>query len=205
MGPWSIPRQACVDVGLSGWWWRACRGARPHTPIRCLQCVQPGGCALRVSPPFSGVHSYATIASKCKYPSTVKPLPNGRYPINGRYAGGLWRNGDRSLMPENWPYGDIPFTKEGFPDFTKHVQRYDAGVMKQGVKPDLTITPTGRRYKDIRAADKALGIDAKYRRENQLVWHHHQDTGRMQLIPRDLHNAVRHSGGYAKWGKNINA
>ncbi|MDK4331232.1 HNH endonuclease [Corynebacterium accolens] len=155
--------------------------------------------------PAPGTHSYATIASKCKYPSTVKPLPNGRYPINGRYAGGLWRNGDRSLMPENWPYGDIPFTKEGFPDFTKHVQEYDAGVMKQGVKPDLTITPTGRRYKDIRAADKALGIDAKYRRENQLVWHHHQDTGRMQLIPRDLHNAVRHSGGYAKWGKNINA
>ncbi len=100
--------------------------------------------------PAPGAHSYATIASKCKYPSTVKPLPYGRYPINGRYAGGLWRNSDRSIMPENWPYGDIPFTKEGVPDFTRHVEKFDPLSMKAGASTDLVITPTGRRYKDIR-------------------------------------------------------
>lgn len=26
-------------------------------------------------------------------------------------------------------------------------------------------------------------------------WHHHQDVGRMQLVPRDLHNEVGHVGG----------
>lgn len=63
--------------------------------------------------------------------------------------------------------------------------------------------PTGKSWKDIRQADKKFGIDAKYRKDNNLVWHHHEDTGRMQLIPKDLHNAVRHTGGYAIWSKPL--
>jgi filamentous hemagglutinin len=27
------------------------------------------------------------------------------------------------------------------------------------------------------------------------TWHHHQDTGRMQLVPRDLHRQTGHVGG----------
>ena len=49
-------------------------------------------------------------------------------------------------------------------------------------------------------ADKELGIDKAYRKQNGLVWHHHQDQGRMILMPKDLHNGVKHSGGYALWG-----
>jgi hypothetical protein len=30
-----------------------------------------------------------------------------------------------------------------------------------------------------------------------LTWHHHQDTGRMQLIPRDIHSDTGHIGGDA--------
>ncbi|MEL6050213.1 HNH endonuclease [Corynebacterium rouxii] len=36
------------------------------------------------------------------------------------------------------------------------------------------------------------------------MWHHHQDTGRMQLINKEVHNVVRHTGGYAVWSKNLN-
>ena len=32
-----------------------------------------------------------------------------------------------------------------------------------------------------------------------LTWHHHQDTGRMQLIPEKLHENVRHPGGMSLW------
>lgn len=71
--------------------------------------------------------------------------------------------------------------------------------MKKNVKTDLEIKPTGNRNADILAADNELGIDAQYRRDNNLVWHHHQDCGRMQLIPRDLHAVVRHTGGVARW------
>lgn len=77
-------------------------------------------------------------------------------------------------------------------------------VMPHGTVSDVIIVSTGRSYKDIRAADAVLGIDRKYRKENDLVWHHHQDTGRMQLINKDVHDAVKHTGGYAIWSKPLN-
>jgi hypothetical protein len=37
-----------------------------------------------------------------------------------------------------------------------------------------------------------------------LVWHHHQDAGRMQLVERKYHHArgVTHTGGMALWGQD---
>jgi hypothetical protein len=32
------------------------------------------------------------------------------------------------------------------------------------------------------------------------TWHHHQDTGRMQLIPKELHDKTGHVGGSKMWG-----
>lgn len=32
------------------------------------------------------------------------------------------------------------------------------------------------------------------------IWHHHQDTGLMQLVSKDIHEAFRHTGGMAIWG-----
>ncbi|KIC36656.1 A nuclease of the HNH/endo VII superwith conserved WHH family protein [Ruegeria sp. ANG-R] len=34
----------------------------------------------------------------------------------------------------------------------------------------------------------------------RLTWHHHQDTGRMQLVPRDIHRDTGHIGGNAVSG-----
>ena len=31
----------------------------------------------------------------------------------------------------------------------------------------------------------------------ELTWHHHQDRGRMQLVPEERHDAARHIGGDA--------
>jgi len=33
--------------------------------------------------------------------------------------------------------------------------------------------------------------------KNCMTWHHHQDSGRMQLIPSDIHNNINHVGGNA--------
>lgn len=64
---------------------------------------------------------------------------------------------------------------------------------------DLEIKPTGNSKDDMKIADDKLGIDEAYRKRNGLVWHHHEDCGRMQLIPQDLHQIVRHTGGAAAW------
>jgi hypothetical protein len=41
-------------------------------------------------------------------------------------------------------------------------------------------------------------INYKYRKDNKVTWHHHQDGKTLQLIKRDLHNAVKHLGGISK-------
>lgn len=34
-------------------------------------------------------------------------------------------------------------------------------------------------------------------------WHHHQETGRMQLVERSFHQAARHNGGNSLWGEGL--
>jgi uncharacterized protein len=55
----------------------------------------------------------------------------------------------------------------------------------------------GDRNRDFPRTDRAAGITKKYRLENNLTWHHHQNGRTMQLVPTDLHEAVRHTGGVA--------
>lgn len=38
----------------------------------------------------------------------------------------------------------------------------------------------------------------EYRKENRLTWHEHQDMKTMQLVPREIHGNVPHSGGVSK-------
>lgn len=179
----------------------------------------PAACAASRQSTWSGHVSYAPavrglgpgtdsgwhqIASRCPYPPTVQRIGlTNRYPINARYAGGKWRNGDVSKMPLGFykKYDDIYFNDRGFPIFDKHVFKFKDSSGAGTRVADVVIKPTGSRWKDFREADKAFNIDRKFRKENNLVWHHHEETGRMQLIPKDLHNVVRHSGGWAIWGK----
>ncbi|WP_295643643.1 HNH endonuclease [uncultured Corynebacterium sp.] len=178
-------------------------------------CVASGGAAWSGKATFvpavwspttiGGSPTWLTVAGKCPFlPSVVKIPGTNRYPINARYAGGKWRNGDVSKMPPGFheKYDDIYFNDKGYPIFDKHVANPEQYKIPSGKQPDIKIKPQGSRYKDFKAADDEIGIDAKFRRDNNLVWHHHEETGRMQLIPKDLHNVVRHSGGWASWGRN---
>lgn len=96
-------------------------------------------------------------------------------------------------MPKDWEYGPIRFTERGFPDFNAHVHTYN------GRKGDVEIKITGNRDADYRAADKELGLPPGYREREKLTWHHHEDKGRMQLIPTKLHKTVRHTGGFSMY------
>ena len=112
----------------------------------------------------------------------VRPV-NGRTPINSQqYAGTTMRlDGD---IGQRYPHG-VPFTGSGFPDFSRYAQT------------NVRIELTGSRAQDFAAANRAAGYS---RTPSGMTWHHHQDAGYMQLIPTDLHNAVRHTGGVATSG-----
>ena len=70
----------------------------------------------------------------------------------------------------------------GYPQFGRHAVF------------DVVIEPTGNRRRDIKRAMQMIKempqLDGKY------VWHHHEDWGRLQLVPWDVHTAVGHHGGF---------
>jgi hypothetical protein len=43
-------------------------------------------------------------------------------------------------------------------------------------------------------------INAGKKKIPGYTWHHHQDVGRMQLVPTDIHRWVKHIGGFEMWG-----
>ncbi len=110
---------------------------------------------------------------------------NGRLPINYKYAGKTFHL--PSKLKGKYPHG-VPFNTQGFPDFSRY-------VIKQ-----VKIKFTRSRPKDFTAADKLASLPRGYRQKNKLTWHHHQDGKTMQLIKNELHDAVKHTGGFAKGG-----
>ena len=52
----------------------------------------------------------------------------------------------------------------------------------------------GNRTSDFTKANAEAGLKQT---PNGYTWHHHEDTQTMQLIPQDLHDEIRHTGGVA--------
>ena len=64
------------------------------------------------------------------------------------------------------------------------------------LKAELFRNPTLRSQFN---AQQLSVIERGQPRIPDLTWHHHQDTGRMQLVDSDIHGEVRHIGGDAMW------
>jgi hypothetical protein len=117
-------------------------------------------------------------------PPGVKKLPSGRYPPNARWAGQIYRG--KKWTPElarKYPDG-VRFTRDGYPNFGPYAIK--TITFKKGFKD---------RAGDIAFANRMFDPPPGY------TWHHHQDGRRLQLIPTDLHEAIRHAGGIANLGR----
>jgi HNH/ENDO VII superfamily nuclease len=117
-------------------------------------------------------------------PPGVKRLPSGKLPANFDYAGKVYDGKYwTDAMKAKYPNG-VRFTDDGFPDFSSyatHAVKFDPHFV-------------GNTTSDMTAANRMAGIPHE---PAGWVWHHHQDTQTMQLVPIDLHDAVRHAGGRA--------
>lgn len=147
---------------------------------------------------------------------------NGRYPINARvYAGNTYYfdpdfnsklaarcklgNGSVQLKTEGtltkaelleldqlYPKG-VPFSKQGFPDF-RHVAYKD----KNGKPMIVDIgSLTGDRNSDFDMAWKMFR-EMGYERPNGYVWHHIENSSKLILVPRKIHQLVDHTGSIAE-------
>ncbi|HWO21738.1 MAG TPA: HNH endonuclease [Kofleriaceae bacterium] len=75
---------------------------------------------------------------------------------------------------------------EGYPDFAPHARQLPNG------KNYVEIEYTGSRSADEALATKKAGLT---RTPDDHTWHHAEDGKKMFLVPTELHEAVRHTGG----------
>jgi len=80
----------------------------------------------------------------------------------------------------------VRFDLLGFPDFTPYA-KHDVKIKMRG---NRSFGPDG----DFGDANEAAGYPRNARHPG-YTWHHHQDRSTMLLLPRDLHDAIRHTGG----------
>ena len=69
----------------------------------------------------------------------------------------------------------------------------DRGVERVAVRVEIEDL-TGKYALDARAANEAVVLP---RTPDGFVWHHVEDALTLQLLPQDIHAAVRHTGGAA--------
>ena len=106
-----------------------------------------------------------------------------RWPYNSGYAGQTYPV--QKLPPDlQTKYPErVNFTPQGYPDFSPYA--------KARTQPG---TLSGNYEKDERLANKFVGLP---KTPDGYTWHHLEDGKTMLIVPKDIHKAVRHTGGVA--------
>ncbi len=147
------------------------------TSIAIAELAAGTGLAARQGA-FKGISSaLPNGSSACATVGAVFPVA-GKLPLNAGYAGRAF-----PLPPSlayKYPAG-VSFTEQGFPELSRY-------ALRRVTSPNLTGKPS-----DFALADKLSGLP----RPRGYTWHHVEDGMTLLLVPTDLHQAVRHTGGAA--------
>jgi hypothetical protein len=108
---------------------------------------------------------------------------NGRNPINYRYAGQLY------------PMAKLPqHLQEKYPNGVRFKPTGSLELSPYAIAEAKIKGLTGDYNHDAGLANKAKGYS---KTPEGYTWHHVEDGETMQLVPTDLHDAVKHTGGAA--------
>ncbi|KFA88466.1 HNH endonuclease [Archangium violaceum] len=107
----------------------------------------------------------------------------------------------------------LRFDENGFAQFETRFETLLEEIHIGSGRPDLHFKAANKRlYEAIRAdsglarqlglsAEEVAALPTSRRPPSGYTWHHHQDVGRMQLIPDSAHDLAKpHTGGMAIWG-----
>ncbi|SFC85404.1 WXG100 family type VII secretion target [Bacillus sp. 491mf] len=114
------------------------------------------------------------------------------------------------LAGDKHPVTDIPYNHEGFPIFEPfgEVKLKETDFKKDRPAHDRICSKAlyQKIIKDPELASKFTEEEIELFKfgevPDRFTWHHHQDTGRMQLVDSYLHEKTGHTGGYRIWGKD---
>jgi hypothetical protein len=95
-------------------------------------------------------------------------------------------------LEKKYPNG-VNFTKDGYPDFSPYA--VPGGTVKINMIGNYTTD-----FTDATKLARQNGVpeDILMRIQKDYTWHHSEDMRTMQLVPLDIHRAVRHSGGISR-------
>lgn len=102
----------------------------------------------------------------------------------------------------------VPYDERGFANFDKFskfdykIADYDATAdeathMREATRALRTAIKDGQVSKSEFSDAQLKAIKSGKAKIPEYTWHHHQDTGRMQLVPTEIHKQAGHIGGYA--------
>jgi hypothetical protein len=112
------------------------------------------------------------------------------------------------LAGKRHPETGIVFDSRGFPIYDdvaladlpisrQHVASRDhRGQLRAATRELRDLIEKGKVPQSIFSTDQLRAIKAGRPSIPGLTWHHHQDIGRMQLVPRDIHAMTGHIGGF---------
>ena len=110
--------------------------------------------------------------------------------INSEYAGKTKYLDDTELA-KKYPEG-VKFTEAGYPDFSNYAVTTVKFEFPSAEALKANTCLNANYNHDFTMANKAAGLEST---PIGYTWHHNEDMQTMQLIPTDLHQAIRHSGG----------
>lgn len=100
----------------------------------------------------------------------------------------------------SYPNG-VNFSPEGFPIFTPYAYIHNGEHLKVDIGALHPDPPTGSggsngSLQDMSFANETMEqIDPSWTKPEGYTWHHIENTTQLELVPTNLHDAVRHSGG----------
>jgi hypothetical protein len=118
--------------------------------------------------------------------ATVQPIA-GRLPRNHEFAG---KQVPSDRLPVGYRKKVVRFNETGYPDFEPHAMTLPNG--KKYVESEYT----GSRRSDFAAANAKCRFDEI---PQGHTWHHGEDMKKMYLVPTDLHEELKHTGGVAEY------
>lgn len=142
--------------------------------------------ALKKTPRDAAAKARESAAATMEKAAEVKPVA-GRLPQNHALAG---KEFPVDQLPTKYRSKGLRFTDEGYPDFEPFAKDLGRG------RKTVDIEYTGSRKADFDAANKAAKLDET---PDKFTWHHVEGGKKMMLIPTDLHDAVKHTGGVAHY------
>lgn len=115
------------------------------------------------------------------------------------------KKGKPSMVKKRESKTKVKFDKNGFPEFYSYATIKLPRKMLHKEREEHKYYASKALYRNKRLIKRFNITEQKYFREGKTpkkyTWHHHQDTGVMQLVDRNIHADTPHKGGYSIWGK----